>query len=106
MVWEAFGGKYLECAAVCGNSLLQPRCSALPLPQSPERVPEVVLCHRPVQRHPIPLPFLQRFVIARNRFLQSRRSTLPLPQTLERVPKVVRKRQSNDMIDRVGVGGD
>ena len=65
---------------------------AVPLSRSPEprkRGAEVVLRRRPVERHPLARPFLQRGAVGRDRLLQPRRAALALPERPERGAEVV-----------------
>ena len=69
---------------------------AVPLSRSPsalERIAEIVLRRRPVERNPLARPFLQRRAIGRHRLLQPRRPALPLPERLERIAEIVLRRR-------------
>src|SRR5207244_2723868 len=52
--------KDAEGGIVGGKRLLQTRRPALPLPEHPKREAEVVLRHRPLERHTLARPLLER----------------------------------------------
>jgi hypothetical protein len=79
---------FLQRGAVGGDCRLQPLRPNLPLPKRAERIPEVVLGHRPVQRHPIARFFLERRAKGCDRLLQTRRSALSLSKILKGVAEV------------------
>jgi hypothetical protein len=68
---------------------LQPRRAALAFPQPLKRDAEVILRHRPLERHAIARPFLQRGAEGLDRRLQLRRAALALPQRPKRDAEVV-----------------
>ena len=56
---------------------------------APERVAEIYLRHRPVERHAFARPFLQSRAVGRDRLLEPRRPALPPPERLERSAEIV-----------------
>jgi hypothetical protein len=57
---------------------LQACCARLPIAKDSERGAGVVLDHRPVERHPLAGPLLQRYAKGFDRLLQMRRARLSL----------------------------
>src|SRR5215472_7498446 len=83
---EAATDRHASHTATASSS---PRRPCLPLPKSPQRVAEITLCHRPVERPPFAGPLLEGRAIGRDRLLQASRLAFPFPQCLEYSPEVV-----------------
>src|SRR5271167_1602908 len=110
--WPSVLGNRQTCI-IGGDRLLQTRRPALPLPQTLQRVAAIVLRHRPVERHPLARPLLERLVIGGGRLLQTRRPALPLPQSLQRGAAVVLRHRPVErhplvrpLLERLVIGGD
>ena len=73
---------FLQRLAIGRDRLLELRRPALPLAEPLERIAEIVLRRRPVERHALARPFLQRLAIGRDRLLKLRRPALPLAERL------------------------
>ena len=66
------------------DRLLQPCRAALPPAEHPKRDAEIILRHRPFERHPLARPLLQRRAIRRDRLLEPRRAAPPPPSSKAR----------------------
>ena len=85
---HALARPFLQRRAKGRDRLLEPRRPVLPLPESFERVAEVVLRHRPVEGNPLTRPLLKRRTIGGDRLLEPRGPTLPLTKRFERIAKI------------------
>src|SRR5215469_11763030 len=68
---QADNAVFLERLAVGSDRLVEPRRAALAFPETLKREAEVVLRHRPVERHPLARPFLERLAVGSDRIIEN-----------------------------------
>ena len=78
-----------ERRAIGRDRLLKPRRAALVRAERDQRIAEIVLSRRPLDRNQLLGPFLQRRAIGGDRLLKPRRSGLPLPERPQRIAEIV-----------------
>jgi hypothetical protein len=79
----------IQRGAIGRDRLLKTRRPALTLFERGERIAEIVLRRRPVERNALLRPFLQRGAMGRDRLLKTRRPALTLPEIQERIAEIV-----------------